>query len=492
MTSDDLLPELELLVRARYPAIHIVSWEEDRAVELIRNAAASQNKGLEIWSATQDWDRDARKWQETKALDALDAVRQGADKTFYVLLDFHAALEDPLVIRRLRETIHALRNSFKTLFLVGPVAKIPIELEKDLTILDLPMPGHSEIGKVLDALVREVSPKLKISLEGEIRERMVKAAMGLTLEEARNVYSKAILRDRKLDEGDIPFILFEKEQIIRKSGLLEYIHVADSFTDVGGLKRLKGWLERRGRAFTRKAREFGLPNPKGLMLLGVQGCGKSLVAKAIAAQWQFPLVRLDMGAMFSSYVGSSEANMRKAIKLAEGLSPVVLWVDEIEKGLAGAMGSGGGDNGVTQRLVGTFLTWLQEKTLPVFVVATANAIDQLPPELLRKGRFDEIFFVDLPDETARKDIWKIHLSKRRRDPAAFDLKALSRLTEGFSGAEIEQAVISAMFEAFHEERDIVATDLAAAATSTIPLSTTSAESIANLRNWAANRAVRAD
>jgi SpoVK/Ycf46/Vps4 family AAA+-type ATPase len=290
-----------------------------------------------------------------------------------------------------------------------------------------------------------------------------------------------------LDKDDILLVLEEKRQVIRKSGLLEFISVDQSLGTVGGLDALKAWLKARGQAFGEPARAYGLPAPKGLLMLGVQGCGKSLTAKSIAAEWSLPLLRLDMGRIFSGLVGSSEENLRRAIRVAESVAPAVLWVDEIEKGLSGVASSGSTDGGVTARVFGALLTWLQEKTSPVFVVATANRVEALPPELLRKGRFDEIFFIDLPAAPERREIFRIHLSQRHRDPADFDLDDLARRSEGFSGAEIEQAILSGMYEAFSGSANLSSFHVQRALAETYPLSATLGEEIGRLREWAKNR-----
>jgi SpoVK/Ycf46/Vps4 family AAA+-type ATPase len=328
--------------------------------------------------------------------------------------------------------------------------------------------------------------KATVELNAVQAESLVAAAHGLTLAEAENAFAKAIAQDNRLDGSDLRLILDEKSQVIRKSGLLEYYDTDQAIADVGGLATLKTWLKRRQNAFSDAARDFGLPSPKGLLLLGVQGCGKSLTAKAIATSWKLPLVRLDMGRIYSGLVGSSEENLRKAIRAVESLAPVVLWVDEVEKGLAGANG-GGGDTGVSARVFGTLLTWLQEKTSPVFVVATANRIESLPPELLRKGRFDEIFFVDLPTEAEREEIIKIQLRKRKRDPAGFPIAELAKATVNFSGAEIEQLVVAGLYDAFADSVELTPAHLFAAAKETPPLAVTMAEDVARLREWARTR-----
>lgn len=320
------------------------------------------------------------------------------------------------------------------------------------------------------------------------RDALIKAAQGLTLTEAENAFAQAIVRDNVLDVNDVPVILSEKKQVIRKSGLLEYYDDYSNLVAVGGMDLLKDWLRKRFRAFGQEARRYGLPQPKGILLMGVQGCGKSLVSKTIAAAWRLPLLRMDMSMIFQGYIGSSEQNMRRAVKVAESLAPVVLWIDEIEKAFAGMASSGVSDAGTTARVVGTFLTWIQEKTAPVFVVATANEVQDLPPELIRKGRFDEIFFVDLPLASERAEIFHIHLQNVGRDSKQFDLRALSEAAKGFSGAEIEQALVSAMHDSFFENREVTNADILQNLKQTVPLSMTMRERIEALRTWARERA----
>jgi SpoVK/Ycf46/Vps4 family AAA+-type ATPase len=310
----------------------------------------------------------------------------------------------------------------------------------------------------------------------------------LTLKEAENVFAKTIVVDGKLDASDVSVVLGEKQQIIRKSGLLEYYETQEKLENVAGLEKLKDWLVKRGLAFSERAAEFGLPAPRGVLLLGVQGCGKSMCAKAASSLWKLPLLRLDIGRMFGSLVGSSEENMRRAIHTAESIAPAVLWVDEIDKAFGGAANSGGSDGGTGARVFGTFLTWLSEKTSPVFVIATANDISQLPPELLRKGRLDEIFFVDLPTERERKEVFRIHLARRGRKPDRFDIDDLAKRCDGFSGAEIEEAIISALYDAFSRQAELDQETLRNALAETVPLSKTMSEDLGRLRNWAHGRA----
>ncbi len=312
--------------------------------------------------------------------------------------------------------------------------------------------------------------------------------MGLTAEEAENVFAKSLVEKGQFD---ITIVLSEKEQIIRKSGVLEYYHVNEKMQEVGGLEELKDWLVKRGKAFTPKARDFGLPEPRGILLLGIPGCGKSLTAKAIAGMWQLPLLKLDVGKVFSSYVGSSEENVRRAIQTAESIAPCILWLDEMEKGFSGLGSSGMTDGGTTARVFGTFLTWLQEKKSAVFVVATSNNVSQLPPELLRKGRFDEIFYVDLPSKEERKEILKIHLEKRRREPGKYDLEKVSRETQGFSGSEIEEVIVSGLYDAFNHDEELEQNHLEQVIKTMIPLSRTMEEQIKGIRDWAKLRARRA-
>ena len=367
---------------------------------------------------------------------------------------------------------------------------LPSDLEKEITVVDFPLPGPEELNELLENAAREiaVNPGLNIDLAGDAREEILKAVHGLTLAETENVFAKSLVIHGRLGAAQIPDILMEKRQIIRKSGLLDYYESDVALGDVGGLENLKKWLVKRRLAFSDRARGFGLPSPRGVLMLGVQGCGKSMCAKAVSALWHLPLLRLDVGRIFDSLVGGSEENIRRAIAIAEGVAPCILWIDEIDKAFGGLSGSAT-DSGTSQRVLGTFLTWLAEKCSPVFVVATANNVASLPPELLRKGRFDEIFFVDLPDRRERANILAIHLRRRGRDAAKFDLAQLAEAAAGFSGAEIEQAVISGLFDAFYDNgREVTTADILTAISETVPLSQTMMESIDHLREWCRARA----
>jgi SpoVK/Ycf46/Vps4 family AAA+-type ATPase len=360
-------------------------------------------------------------------------------------------------------------------------------LEKDITVLDYSLPTLDELDVSLERVVRSAREiaGVQIKMSEEERERVLNAARGLTCLEAENVFAKSLVMGRKLD---LSIIVAEKEQLIRRSQILEYYETVEGFSHVGGMNLVKEWLRKRGMAFTEKARRFGLPEPKGLLLLGVQGAGKSLLAKAVASQWQLPLLRLDLGRVFSELVGSSEQNIRSALRLAESVSPCVMWLDEIEKGLAGSTGSGNSDAGTSARVFGSLLTWMQEKKSPVFVIGTANDIAALPPEILRKGRFDEIFFVDLPQLQERREIFAIHLANRGRDPLDYALNELALKAEGFSGAEIEQLIIDGLYDAFEDDRELNNEDMFRNLKNTIPLSQTMERKISALRQWARNHA----
>jgi hypothetical protein len=485
--------ELDTLVRARYPLVYLVTSEEQRLEAIVGELARTHGKALLRWSVTKGFRRlDGAKGVPEAGdgpVEALAALEKLADPTLVLLEDFHPFLADPPVVRALRELAQALKATYSTVLLLSPTLVIPPELEKEISVLDVPLPTARDLFELLKDIVEVVrqNGRAQVQLTREDAEQLINAALGLTLAEAESAFAKAIASDGRLSREDIPLVLEEKRQVIRKSGLLEYFAAEQGLAHVGGLAQLKAWLDRRGAAFSEAARRFGLPEPKGLLLLGVQGCGKSLTAKAVAGQWRLPLLRLDMGRIFSGLVGSSEENLRKAIRVAESVAPVVLWVDEIEKGLSGAQGSGTSDGGVSARVFGALLTWLQEKTAPVFVVATANRIDALPPELLRKGRFDELFFVDLPDAAERREILEIHVRRRGRDPAAYGLAALAAQAEGFSGAELEAAIVSGLYDAFAEGVELAPRHLQRAVAESLPLSVTMREDIARLRAWAATR-----
>jgi AAA+ superfamily predicted ATPase len=492
--------ELETLIRARYPILYVVSAEEARVQQLVVSIAQRRQKKAFEWSfstgivpaGTSIQSQKHRSAPTKDPLVALDQVIDQVEPALFVFKDFHPFLtkNNFAVIRKLKEIALQLKNSFKTIILVSPVLEIPAELEKEMTMLNFPLPTRDDLAGLLDKIIEDVKQfkQVRIDLDEAGRERLLQAALGLTLGEAENVFAKIIVKDERLSGEDVNEVFAEKQQIIRKSGLLEYYATNETFSNVGGMAVLKEWLQKRALAFTDEARAFGLPAPKGVLMLGVQGCGKSLCAKAVSSLWQLPLLRFDMGRMFGSLVGSSEENVRRAIAVAESVAPAILWVDEIDKAFAGSQGSGATDGGTTARVFGTFLTWLSEKTAPVFVVATANDISQLPPELMRKGRLDEIFFVDLPSDEERREIFRIHLARRGRDPQLFDVESLAACSENFSGAEIEQAVISALYDAFYAKMELNNDLVLEALRQTVPLAKTMDQQINRLRNWAEGRA----
>jgi len=491
--------ELDLLIRARYPIIYLRTSEESRAANVLAAIAKAGKKNLVEWSSTEGL-RMVENFQggglppagdETRQpLAALEAILQDAGRTIYLMKDLHSHFDDRAVVRKMRDLYASVKRSYKTIVIVAPYKKIPADLEKDIYFMRLPLPDLDQLKKLLQQIGEMLrgDAHVQVEMTDPVLDRMANAALGLTLEEAERVFFKAIIRDAKLAGGEVQYVREEKRQIVQKSGLLEYYETSEGLDAVGGLDLLKGWLKQRARAYEPAARDYGLPPPKGLLLLGVQGCGKSLAAKAVSSSWGFPLLRLDLSRIFGSLSGSSEEHMRHALEIAESVSPAVLWVDEIEKTFSGIESSGMSDAGTTARVYGYFLTWLQDKTAPVFCVATANSIERLPPELLRKGRFDEIFFVDLPSASERMDIARIHLAKRKRDPARFDLAPLAAQSDGFSGAEIEQAILSAMYEAFDGNREVALDDILHCMRSSVPLSVTMREEIETLRQWAKDRA----
>jgi SpoVK/Ycf46/Vps4 family AAA+-type ATPase len=489
--------EAEDLIKARYPILYVVSSEEERVEKALEELATRREMRMAVWSCTKGFEKavGAIKGGGEATREpgkALDFVATAEGKGLYVLRDFHPFLKTPDIVRRVRDLAHGLPKKKDTniLLILSPVLAIPPELEKEVAIVDWDLPDRAEMTDVVDRAIanKPQGCTLGIAETSKGRDSIVDAALGLTKLEAENVLSKSYVRNRMLD---LSTILSEKKHIIRKSGILEYYEANEKMNGIGGLESLKKWLEKRQHAYTQEARAFGLPNPKGLLLIGVPGCGKSLTAKAIGSAWQMPLLRLDVGKIFGGLVGSSEENIRKCIKTAEATAPSILWLDELEKGFSGTGSSNMSDGGTTSRVFGTFITWLQEKTKPVFVIATANNVHQLPPELMRKGRFDEIFFADLPTREERKSILEIHLKKNGRDPGRIDLAKLVDEMPDFSGSEIEQVVVSAMYDAFETnpaERELTTEQLTRSAREIVPLAITMHEGILAMRNWAKTRA----
>ncbi len=511
--TNNITAQLSKLFRARFPYIYITTWEEERALSVIKKLAKSEKlvrvpREVYVWTQTNGFLLEGKKIEGTSSPDkAIDFIRDCNKNAVFVMCDFHVYFGvkgrqvDYNVVRRLRDIIGELKTSKfrKNVIFIASELLIPESMQKEVTIVDMPLPTLEEIKSKLDKMVTQNNQIDTSGLDEEGKEKLCKAALGLTLQEAENAFALSMVNDGKIDGKDLSIILSEKMQVIKKTGILEFINTDIKISDVGGLENLKNWLNKRNNSWSESAKKYCLPAPKGVLITGVPGCGKSLTAKAMSAAWQLPLLKLDFGKIFSGIVGSSEENMRKAIKTAEAVAPSILWVDEIEKSLSG-MGSGSnGDSGTSSRIFGTFLTWMQEKTAPVFVIATANNISGLPAELLRKGRFDEIFFVDLPTHRERKEIFKLHLSKRLKDKEVSSklevneelLEKLADMTEGFVGAEIEQVVITALYEAFFNKRPLEFGDLEATIKNVVPLSVTQKEQILGLRQWANVRAVAA-
>ena len=485
--------ELEILVKAQYPLIYLVTSEEERAEEAISKIAQlnTQHRRVFVWTVThgmieQGQPRQTSQHNTVSPEAAIDWVVRHREAGISIFKDLHPFITSAPVNRWLRDAIACFKGTEKIIILMSPLQEVPIELEKDVVVLDFPLPDMGELDTVLS---QHLGKNQNRRTTTEVREKLLKAALGLTKDEAEKVYRKAYVKANKLTEDEVEIVLSEKKQLIRRNGILEYVEEDETINAVGGLEELKRWLKQRSNAFTERARGYGLPQPKGMLILGVPGCGKSLIAKTTSRLWSLPLLRLDMGRVYDgSMVGRSEANLRNALKTAESISPAILFIDELDKAFAGGTGSADSDGGTSSRIFGSFLTWMQEKTSPVFVMATANRIERLPGEFLRKGRFDEIFFVDLPNSEERQDIFNIHLTKRRSDISRFDLEQLAKVSDGFSGAEIEQALIAAMYEAFAQDREFTQLDIIAAIKATLPLSRTMTEQVTALRDWARQRA----
>jgi SpoVK/Ycf46/Vps4 family AAA+-type ATPase len=406
-------------------------------------------------------------------------IKTGEDAVV-ILKDFHEYWNNPQVKRRIRNFSQEFRYNRRTIVILTPATRVPDEIRDEAVIVHFPPPNAAELSADLNTLIS--TSGITCSLTEGGREKIIQAALGMTLNQARRAFSKAIVAHGRLDDRDIDAIIAEKKDILSASDALEFYSYTETPENVGGLAVLKEWLVLRERAFTQEAKNFGLPSPKGIALIGIPGTGKSLTAKMIADIWHLPLLRLDVGSLFGSLVGESEERTRRALALAETISPCILWVDEIEKAFA----FGSGDAGTSQRVFAHLLTWMQDKTSPCFVVATANNIAALPPELLRKGRFDEIFFLDLPTFEERREIFSVHLRKRKCIPAEFDLETLARESDGYVGAEIEQTIIDAMYRAFSENmRRVTTEDILTCMQAQVPLSVSQRETVAALRTWLA-------
>jgi len=482
--------ELTLFLKARYPIIYINTIEEDRIEYVIRkNIKTNLNRSIYSWDFVDGYTNNPNNegFAKRNPLQSLELVERLSSETpaLFILKDFNRFLTDLSISRKLRNISRILKLQPKTIIIIGSELNIPTELQDLITVLQFQLPSESEINQELERLINS----LNIKLEPQLFENLSRACQGLSLERIRRVLSKIIATYKTIDNNSIAVLLSEKKQIISQTEILEYWSANEKILDLGGLDNLKDWLKKRKTAFGVRALNYGLPTPRGLLLVGIQGTGKSLTAKAIANDWQLPLLKLDVGKLFGGIVGESESRLRQMINVAETISPCILWIDEIDKAFSNVESKG--DSGTSNRVLATFISWLSEKTKPVFVIATANNIDLLPLEVIRKGRFDEIFFLDLPKQEEREEIFKIHLKEfRPNNWKLFDSPKLAELSESFSGAEIRQSIIDGMFHAFYEKREFTTEDVCMAIEEIIPLAHLENDQMLTLQNWASSGRIR--
>ncbi|MEG5171528.1 AAA family ATPase [Microcoleus sp. B3-D7] len=498
---DALVKRIDLMIRARYSLLYIVGAEEEPVEAVIAQVALQVTPARRVlfWDLVRGWEDNGS--GKGSVMAALDRVSKTAveEYTIFVLRDLHPTLKYPYseksapVVRELRNLTRELKRSKKTIVLTSHTLELPEELKEEVTVIDFPLPNVQEIDSLISHVV-EKPQQLQVS--GLAREQLVKACQGLSRARIGRVLAKALAAKQQINESDIDGVLEEKQQAIRQTGILEFFNSRESLKSVGGLENLKQWVKMRQDAFTDEARRYGIPNPKGVLLVGIQGTGKSLSAKTIASEWRLPLLRLDTGRLFGGVVGESESRVRQMIQLAEAIAPCVLWIDEIDKAFGNIISGSDGDSGTSRRVFGSLITWMQEKTSPVFIVATANNVRILPAELLRKGRFDEIFFLNLPSESERQDIFKVHLQRLRPTRLReFDLAVLAKRAENFSGAEIEQVVIDGLYRAFGtfvngQRRDLMTEDILRSIEDTVPLAAIARSQIEDLKRWAAEAGAR--
>ena len=482
--------ELTLLLKARYPIIYINTIEEDRVEYIIRKyIKTSLNRSIYSWDFIDGYTNNPNNegFAKRNPVQALELVERLTAQTpaLFLLKDFNRFLTDVSISRKLKNISRILKLQPKTIIIIGSELNIPKELYDLITILQFQLPVQNEINYELRRLIES----LNIKIDSQILESLTRACQGLSLERIRRVLSKIIATYKTIDENSIKLLLNEKKQIISQTEILEYWSVNETISKIGGVDNLKNWLKKRKTSFSLQASNYGLPTPRGLLLVGIQGTGKSLTAKAVATEWQLPLLKLDVGKLFGGIVGESESRLRQMIEVAETISPCILWIDEIDKAFSNNNSTG--DSGTSNRVLGTFISWLSEKTKPVFVVATANNVDVLPLEIIRKGRFDEIFFLDLPQKQEREQIFKIHIQEFRPNSwKSFDYSKLAQLSEAFSGAEIRQSIIEAMYHAFYEKREFTTEDICLALTQLIPLSQLETNQTLKLKNWAVSGRIR--
>jgi ATP-dependent 26S proteasome regulatory subunit len=493
--KQQILQELKKFVLSKASVVYILSDEEDRVEALLKEFASTfqPKPKLFIWNPFQGLTGEEEAIEDSKPpLEALDKVIQRTDQAFYLFEGIHALMDgDPLVRRKIKDVHRALRNRYSTLFIIAPVLVVPEELRRDMIIYELPMPDDTEVERILNTVING-SPhaaKLTESLTPQLKDQMVKAALGLSLDQVARACRSALVGKTSLDGSVIDGIIEEKGQLIRKSGILKLITDRPTLDEIGGLDNLKEWLKKRGAVLSKEGKAFGVQLPKGVLITGLSGCGKSLCAKVFASFWGVPLLHLDMARLYDGTIGEPEKALQIALQTAETVAPSVLWIDEIEAGISIQSQKAGG--GTQSRVFASFLTWMQEKKAFVFIAATANVIELLPPEVLRKGRFDQIFFVTLPNPHERKAILSIHLKKHGVDLSKVNFNMLVKVTEGFNGAEIEQAVNGAVIDCFNEGRIPAEHDIVIAAGNIVPLSTTMKEEIGRMERWAYNRATSA-
>jgi ATP-dependent 26S proteasome regulatory subunit len=496
MVSNAKRDELCLLINSRNPIITVETDEELRFSALLDRVAGRLSIPLYTWSVTAGLARSggAALYNSDQPEQALATIGTIRGDGLFLLKDFARYCDNDRISRRLRDLADGFRTARRSIILVAASLSLPPELIADAAAFQLGLPSVEELLGGVRATLEELTSShgLPNALDAAGLSQLANNLVGLSEEEALRVLRQTVLSRGKADAGLLDSVLEAKRHALRTEGLLESVKRSASFSDIAGLERLREWIAKRKSAWTPEGLRFGLVPPKGILITGVQGCGKSLAARAVAGEWDYELVRLDAGALYDKFVGESEKRLRKALELAQKLSPVVLWIDEIEKAFASAGTSGDADAGLSQRLLATLLTWMQDRESGVFLAATSNNITALPPEMLRKGRFDEIFFVDLPNTQIRAALFTLHLKKRARDPGVFDTGKLAAASEGFSGAEIEQAIVSGLYTAFSQKQPLSTEILLTEIKSTRPLSVTRAEEIASIREWARNRAVPAD
>lgn len=491
----DPLRELGLLIESRYPIIAIESVEEQRVEELLERTAINLGIQIYVWTVAdglRPMGSGTPLPNGKNPAKALAAVPEYVSDGIYFFKDLQRFFNDPEVVRRLCDAGQYLVNRRSAIVLSAPRIEMPDELQELTARFKLELPGPEDLRTLTNAVIAKLSSthRIKVDLSPPDLEWLVESLKGLTLFEAERVLTRSILEHLTLNRKDLEKLAAIKKDLLEREALLDYVPTQEGLAEIGGLEHLKAWLTTRKQVFSPEARRFGLAPPKGILLIGVQGCGKSLAARAVAHEWGLPLLRFEPARLYDKYVGESEKHLERALTVAENLAPCVLMIDEIEKGFAYG-GTGESDAGLSRRIFGRLLTWMQERKAQVFIVATCNDILQLPPELVRKGRFDEIFFIDLPSPTEREAVFKLHLKKRQRAPEAFDLPALVAASEGFSGAEIEQAILSALYAAFAERKELATGHILTELRTTHPLSAVRRDAVDELRQWAQGRTVMA-